>query len=145
MIRLGSESDLEFLSEHEHISPERLEDKIDSGQVYIYLADRSPVGWLRFSYFWDLIPFMDMLFVLEERRGRGIGRDLVLQWESDMFQSGADLVLTSTQVDEKAQHFYRKLGYRDCGALFLPIQLPAEIFLCKTRPTIPGGRSMQAS
>lgn len=135
MIRIAKNSDLGFLSEYDrYILTERLRHKINASQIYIYLADALPIGWLRFSYFWDLIPFMDMLFVLEDHRGRGIGRGLVDHWESDMFQSGADLVLTSTQADEQAQHFYRTLGYKDCGALFLPIQLPAEIFLCKTRP-----------
>lgn len=137
MIRIAKNSDLDFLSEHDrHISLKRLKHKIDSGRVYIYLEDGSPMGWLRYSYFWDIIPFMDMLFVLEDNRGRGIGRCLVTQWESDMFQSGADFVLTSTQADEQAQHFYRKLGYKDCGALFVPTQLPAEIFLCKTKRNI---------
>ncbi len=135
MIRIAKDSDFAFLSEHDrHVSSERLKHKIGTGRIYIYHEDESPLGWLRFSYFWDLIPFMDMLFILEDHRGRGIGRQIVQQWESDMFQSGADIVLTSTQADEPAQHFHRRLGYRDCGALFLPIQLPAEIFLYKMRP-----------
>lgn len=40
-------------------------------------------------------------------------------------------VLTSTQVDEDAQQFYRKRGYADCGALNLPGQA-AELFLRKS-------------
>jgi len=134
MIRIAKHSDVPFLSEHDRRIPlERLEHKIDTGQVYVYMEAESPLGWLRFSHFWDLIPFMDMLFILEDHRGRGIGRRIVDRWESDMFAAGTDLVLTSTQADEQAQHFYRKLGYEDCGALFLPIQLPAEVFLCKKR------------
>jgi len=30
-------------------------------------------------------------------------------------------VMTSTNSDEQAQHFYRKLGYKDCGCLILDI------------------------
>ena len=40
------------------------------------------------------------------------------------------MVLTSTRSDERAQGFYRKLGYRDCGALLLPEE-PLEIILFK--------------
>lgn len=134
MIRIAKETDLEFLLEHDrHISPYRLKHKINDGRIYICLKDNSPIGWLRYGFFWDIIPIMNMLSVLETYRGQGIGTRLVSQWESDMFQSGADMVLTSTQADEEAQHFYRKLGYQDCGVLFLPTQISAEIFLRKTK------------
>ena len=41
-------------------------------------------------------------------------------------------LMTSTQVDESAQHFYRKIGYKDCGCLVLDIpelEQPMEMFL----------------
>ena len=38
-------------------------------------------------------------------------------WEDMMHQQGFDLVLTSTQVNEMAQHFYRLLGYQEAGCL----------------------------
>ena len=44
------------------------------------------------------------------------------------------MVLTSTQVDEQAQHFYRKLGFKDCGAPLIDIPCyaqPMEMFLRK--------------
>lgn len=44
------------------------------------------------------------------------------------------MLLTSTQVDEKAQHFYRKLGYKDCGGFCVDIpeyEQPMEMFLIK--------------
>ena len=34
-------------------------------------------------------------------------------WEKDMKAQGYGMLLTSTRVDEKAQHFYRKLGYKE--------------------------------
>ena len=55
-------------------------------------------------------------------------------WEKNMKQQGYGMVLTSTQVDESAQHFYRKLGYQDCGGIVmnLPVyEQPMEMFLCK--------------
>ena len=51
-----------------------------------------------------------------------------------MKSQGYCMVLTSTQVDEEAQHFYRKLGYKDCGGLVVDIQgyeQPMELFLIK--------------
>ena len=134
-IRIANKTDLKFLLENDsHISPNRLERKICDGLIYIACDGSSYAGWLRYSYFWDIIPFMDLLYVLEANRGIGIGRGIVEKWESNMFQAGANFVLTSTQADENAQHFYRKLGYHDCGAIFLPNQVPAEVFLKKMNP-----------
>jgi len=48
-----------------------------------------------------------------------------------MIKSGNDLVLTSTLSNEQAQHFYRKLGYKDCGCLLLESEPSLEIILCK--------------
>ena len=51
-----------------------------------------------------------------------------------MKSQGYDFVLTSTQVDEITQHFYRKLGYKDCGGLIIDIpnyEQPMEMFLIK--------------
>jgi len=133
MIRIANDADSEFLFKHDrHISKERMKHRIQEGRIFIYHADDSPMGWLRYSYMLGIIPFMEMLFILENHRGKGFGHRLLKKWESEMFQLGTDFVLTSTQADQEAQHFYRKMGYKDCGALFLPTQLPAELFLLKT-------------
>jgi len=53
--------------------------------------------------------------------------------------AGYSVVLTSTQSNESAQHFYRRLGYRDAGGLLLPEE-PLEILFVKyigTRAKLP--------
>jgi len=59
----------------------------------------------------------------------------VLYWpEEDMREQGYGMLLTSTQADETAQHFYRKLGYKDCGSLMITVPAyaqPMELFLEK--------------
>lgn len=42
--------------------------------------------------------------------------------------------MTSTQVDENAQHFYRIIGYNDAGGFIINIpghEQPMEMFLVK--------------
>ena len=68
------------------------------------------------------------------QRKQGYGQQLLAHWEQDMKSQGYDMVLTSTQVDETAQHFYRKNGYTDCGSLVMNIpgfEQPMEMFLSK--------------
>ncbi|MCI8525262.1 MAG: GNAT family N-acetyltransferase [Oscillospiraceae bacterium] len=73
---------------------------------------------------------LNMLYLLEVFRGQGHGRRLMRFWEREMQKRGCSMVLTSRRSDERAQGFYRKLGYRDCGALLLPEE-PLEIILFK--------------
>ena len=54
----------------------------------------------------------------------------MLWWESEMRSLGFCSMMTSTRADENAQFFYRKLGYKDAGCLFLDSQ-PTEIFFIK--------------
>ncbi|MBU3811743.1 MAG: GNAT family N-acetyltransferase [Candidatus Niameybacter stercoravium] len=88
-------------------------------------------GWLRYNLFWDNTPFMNMLYILDDYRGKGYGKALTLFWEEKMKRLGYELVMTSTLSNEGAQHFYRKLGYTDAGSLLLP-QEPLEIIFIKS-------------
>ena len=80
--------------------------------------------------FWDNIPFMNILYILDNYRNMGCGTELVAFWESEMAKAGFERVMTSTQSDERAQFFYRKIGYTECGALLLPNE-PLEMFFIK--------------
>lgn len=130
-IRLAEECDLEILSRNDkHVSAEMLKKKISDKNILIAEKNGEFAGWLRYNLFWDEMPFMNMLFVIEKFRGTGIGRELVRSWEKMMSEQGYKFLLTSTQANEYAQHFYRKLGYSDLGGFF-PFGEEYEIILGK--------------
>jgi GNAT superfamily N-acetyltransferase len=132
LITVAQENDRDYLaSRFRHIRSSMFEIKFKAGEYLLIKQDNRPFGWLRWGYFWDEIPFMNMLQIEEPYRNQGYGRQLVEAWEQHMRDSGYDTVLTSTQSDETAQHFYRKLGYVDRGALFLPDEA-LEIILMKS-------------
>lgn len=117
-----------------HLPQSEFVNKVRDKSGYIITADGKPAGLLRYNLFWDNTPFCTMLFVAERYRNRGYGRELMEYWETDMKAQGYGMVLTSTQVDEDAQHFYRKLGYRDCGGFVIDVpgyEQPMELFLIK--------------
>ena len=122
IIRLATDGDLPFLSEHDlHISLSELDSAIRLGRVLLLeTAEGAPIGWLRWNLFWDNTPFMNLLYLLEDYRLKGYGRTLVSHWEALMREQGHTAVLTSTQANEGAQHFYRHLGYEDVGGFLLP-------------------------
>ncbi len=131
MIRYANENDIEIISKYDkHISKEELANIIKLKRVIVMYEDDKFVGWLRYNLFWDNTPFMNMLYFLDNERGKGNGSRLVIFWENEMKQKNYEFVLTSTQSNEEAQFFYRKIGYVDSGALLLPNE-PLEMILYK--------------
>jgi len=119
----------------QHLSEQEFENKVQTKRGYILLLNDKPIGLLRYNLFWDNTPFCTMVFVEQEYQGKGYGRQLIQYWEHDMKAQGYKMLLTSTQVDEEAQHFYRKLRYKDCGGFVIDIPeftQPMEMFFIKS-------------
>lgn len=131
MIRYANIKDLDIISKLDvHIDIKELKTSINQNRVLVMYENDNFMGWLRYNLFWDNTPFMNMLYLLEDNRNKGYGTKLVDFWEKEMKKNGYKIVLTSTQSDEEAQYFYRKIGYLDCGNLILPNE-PLELILLK--------------
>ena len=134
-IRYLQKQDQEFWRQlDKHLPETEFQKKVRDKQAYVFLKDDRPVGIFRYNLFWDQIPFGTMLFIAREFQGRGYGTKLMEYWEKQMRMQGYGMVLVSTQADESAQHFYRTLGYHDCGGLMLTCpgyEQPMELFLAK--------------
>lgn len=117
-----------------HLPEKEFFHKVRDREGYVLLENSIPIGILRYNLFWDNTPFCTLLFIADEYQNKGYGKYLMKHWERDMKVQGYGMVLTSTQVNEEAQHFYRKLGYKDCGGLLIDTpgyQQPMEMFLSK--------------
>lgn len=134
-IRYVQEGDKEFwYSLDKHLPEQEFDNKVKDKRGYVLCVDGNPIGLLRYNLFWDNTPFCTMLFVDWNYQGKGYGKKLMEHWENDMKSQGYGMLLTSTQVDEEAQHFYRKLGYKDCGGFVIDVpgyEQPMEMFLIK--------------
>ena len=116
IIRYAETKDYLWLKEHDrHISEETLKTKIASKEIYVVQENDLIIGWLRYNLFWDNIPFMNLIYLLEKYRRNKIEKKLIDYWENEMRKKGYKNVLTSTQSNEEAQHFYRKMGYTEIG------------------------------
>lgn len=134
-VRYVEMNDKEFWYQLDYHLPEKeFENKVKEKRGYVLLENEVLIGILRYNLFWDSIPFCTMLFIDKKVQGLGYGTMLMKYWEEDMKKQGYGILLVSTQVDETAQHFYRKLGYKDCGGLIMDsprYAQPMEIFLVK--------------
>ena len=107
-----------------HLPETEFDRKVRDRMGYVLSVGDSPAALLRYHLFWDNTPFCTMLFVDWEHQGKGYGRELMSHWEEDMKKAGYGMVMVSTQVDEQAQHFYRKLGYVSLKYVSLYIHQP---------------------
>lgn len=134
-IRYVQADDKEFWYRLDRHLPElEFDKKIRDKQGYVLLNEDKAIGLLRYNLFWDNTPFCTLLFVDWEFQKQGCGRLLMQHWESDMKAQGYGMVMVSTQVDEEAQHFYRKIGYKDCGGFIVDIpgyEQPMELIMIK--------------
>ena len=119
----------------QHLPEEIFAEKVRTNQGYVLVEDGLVIGILRYNLFWDNTPFCTMLFIDDGYRGKGYGKQMMEYWEQDMKTKGYGMLMTSTQVDEDAQHFYRKLGYKDAGGFIVDIpgfEQPMEMIMLKT-------------
>ncbi len=130
-VRIAGLKDFDLIKKYDkHIAESEYTNVLTSGRILIAEENGNFIGWLRYNYFWDNIPFINMLYVLDEYRGKGYGKKLVDHWEQEMKRLGFSTVLTSTQSNEYSQHFYDKLGYKTIGGFLLGND-PYEIIMSK--------------
>ncbi len=134
-LRLPKPEDMEIWRRFDrHLPAELFKQKVLEKMAWLICREDIPVGVLRWGLFWDTIPFLNLIYLDSSCRRNGLGRWAMGCWEKEMRRQGYPLVMVSTQVDEEAQHFYRKLGYRDIGAItmdFPGFEQPLEMFLAK--------------
>lgn len=130
-IRIAESNDYELIKQcDKHIVEFEYNNVLTLGRIIIIEDDGNFIGWLRYNYFWDNIPFINMLYILDKHRGKGYEKKLLDYFEKNMKLLGFNNVLTSTQSNEYSQHFYEKLGYKAIGGFLLGND-PYEIIMSK--------------
>lgn len=78
-------------------------------------SDNVIVGGILGELFWDWF-HIDLLWIPEELRGQGYGKQLLAQIESEAKKRGAKNIFLDT-FSFQAPEFYKKFGYRIFGEL----------------------------
>ena len=122
------------LSYGNNMTQSEYELKVRDRRCYILRDGDKPIGVMRFNMIFDIIPFLTLIYIDEAYQKKGFGTKAMAHWEDEMRSLGYKMIMTSTQVDEDGQHFYRKLGYKDMGSIVMdipPYIQPLEMFLGK--------------
>lgn len=114
-----------------HIHSNKLGECIYNQFVYVLRDEKKIVGVLRYSYFWQTIPFLELIFIDESYQKKGYGKKMMIYWENLMSVMGYKDVMLSTQEDETSKYFYEKLGYKYSGKFLPPNQDVYELMYTK--------------
>ncbi len=138
MLRTAQDKDLAFLRGFSsECRDDQLRAQIRDGRLRIIESSEGSVGFIKFYVLWEVLPFIEVVMIRNDCRGRGIGRAAVRAWEEEMSARSFQRAIVSTQADERAQYFWRRVGYQDCGSLALPGR-PVELFMYRDIPTTAG-------
>jgi GNAT superfamily N-acetyltransferase len=133
-ITFATTGEIPWLIAHDnHVREAWVRRCVSMGEYLIATQNGDPAGFLRFSWFWGAIPYMNLIYVLPEKRRSGVGSALLESWERSMIGQGANLLMTSSMSDEpEPPSWYRRRGFKESGKLtFGELQPTPEIFFVK--------------
>lgn len=134
VVRIAEQQDTDWLNVHDpavdHMWVERC---IKLREYLIAERDQKLVGFLRWSRFWGKVPYMDMIYVEPSERLIGVGKLLLKHFQDLASDSGAQIVMTSCEANEKeALNWHLSNNFETVGATAIPnFQASYEVFLTK--------------
>ena len=115
----ANQSNVAFCRQIDSLAPaEVLAGKIERGEILLAFQDQRPIGYLRLEYLWLKLPFIGLIEVEKDARGRGIGRQMLEFLEKELRSRGYDRLLSSVLPDaEQARNWHENNGFATCGRL----------------------------
>jgi len=130
-VRLATTADIGQVRSHETgLAAEVIEAKIVNGEVIVCDDAGQITGILRFQWFWDYLPFINYLWIEEGFRREGRATAMIQKLEQLTRGKNYERILVSTQSNERAQDFYRAVGFEDAGGFTMRGQ-PFELIMIK--------------
>lgn len=117
-----------------YINPKLIKTKIQNSEIILAKEESEIVGLLRLNYIWSTRPYIEFIFIKEERRNSGIGKQLLQFLEDYLKNEYTYLFSSSEEQDLKAIEWHKRNGFKEMGKLTdlnLPHDKTAEIFFSK--------------
>ena len=118
-IRFAESADLNACLSFDNTgSIDTLESAIINHDVIVAQRLGEIVGYVRLQYIWSKIPFISLILIKTEFRGRGIGASMLNYLVEFLGMNGFKVLLSSSQVNEEGpQHWHHKMGFTEAGIL----------------------------
>lgn len=91
------------------------------------------IGYIRYSFFWGTVPYMDKIRVADGQQRRGVGSAMFKFWEEEVRRKGYKILMTSSLRDDlEPLAWHWRNGFRESGKLtFGSFDSNPEIFYIK--------------
>jgi ribosomal protein S18 acetylase RimI-like enzyme len=117
-VRFATLDDLLFVQQDHYIATDIVRRKIEWREVIVAEISGNLIGYLRLEYLWSVIPYIGLIRVLAEHRGKGVGKAMLRYTEQYLREKGYGALYSSSQVnEEEAQGWHRKVGFKECGMI----------------------------
>lgn len=102
--------------DHPTMPAEVIKRKVEQREIIVAERAGRLVGYLRFEYLWSVVPYVALIWVVEDQRQRGIGRAMLRYLENVLRQQGHTALYSSSQANEpEPQAWHRHVGFKECG------------------------------
>ncbi|WP_207910928.1 GNAT family N-acetyltransferase [Paenibacillus albiflavus] len=118
-VRFGRLEDLEdVINGDQSVADHILKWKLENQEIILAEENKELVGYLRLEYLWSKYPYIGLIIVNPEYRGRGIGKRMLEYSQDYLTSKGLKSLYSSSQVNEsEPQKWHRKMGFEECGIL----------------------------
>ena len=117
-VRFANQTDLDgcIALDHATMSAEVIKRKVEQGEIIVAEKAGWLVGYLRFEHLWSVVPYIALIWVVEDQRQRGIGSAMLHYLENVLRQQGHTVLYSSSQANEpEPQAWHRHVGFKECG------------------------------
>lgn len=119
VVRYATMPDIAILTQHDRWPrPTHWHNKVAAREVIVATDLGTLVGHARFEVLWTTLPFLSMIHIRHESRGRGISRRLLGFLLDELRLRGYAALLSSAQSDEpQSQGWHEHMGFRRNGVI----------------------------
>jgi ribosomal protein S18 acetylase RimI-like enzyme len=95
---------------------EVIQRKVEQREIIVAEKAGQLVGYLRLEYLWSLVPYIALIWVVEDQRCQGIGKALLRHLENVLREQGRTALYSYSQANEpEPQAWHRRAGFEECG------------------------------
>ena len=117
-IRFADQTDLDgcIALDHPTTPAGVIRRKVEQREIIVAEKAGQLVGYLRLKYLWSVVPYIALIWVVEDQRQQGIGFRLLHYLEDVLRERGHTALYSSSQANEpEPQAWHRHVGFEECG------------------------------